>query len=219
MYSLHACRILLAAYIVGVVLPAVAVSGAIYATPSPRPAAGSDNAQVLRSDRFRLRPQTRICIQTTVAQDVRSRVEASEERVEVASLTGAPVRRISERFRDLGWSLWTDGGARRRVLSYVETLGDTTCLERADNIIVRQLVTADGSLGYRVTIDARQGARRFLASVSRPRLISLPIGRRRLIPLDADRDPASGMLFWDVVHDAHRLQARLVDHIFAGWNS
>ncbi|HYI47164.1 MAG TPA: hypothetical protein VEX35_01755 [Allosphingosinicella sp.] len=175
--------------------------------------------QVVRRDRFRTGPNTGICIETRMDPEVRPRIEASGEHVDLAGLTADPVEQIHERFSALGIGSWIDGGQRLRVFAYIEMSGDSSCLTRPDTILIRQHVAAAGPAGYRVSIEARQGDRRYSASLTRRHTIVLPHGRRLGLAMDADRLPGLATPFWDVARDIHRLSAPLIDHILAGAGS
>jgi hypothetical protein len=169
--------------------------------------------EIARRDRFRVGPNTGICIETRMDPDVRPRIEASGEHVDLAGLTADPGELVFERFRDLGISVWIDGGRRPRLMAYIEIPGDASCLARPDTILIRQHVAAAGSDGYRVSIEARQGNRRYSASLTRPHTIVLPRGWRQGLALDAERVPGLTTPFWDVTRDLHRLSKPLIDHI------
>jgi hypothetical protein len=175
--------------------------------------------RVVRRDRFRIGPNTGICIETRMDPDVRPRIEASGEHVDLAGLTADPAGAVFERFRELGISLWIDDGQRRRILDYVEVPGDASCLTRPDTILIRQHVAAGGPEGYRVSIEASQGNRRYSASLTRRHTIVLPRGWRQGLALDTERVPGLTTPFWDVVRDLHRLSAPLINHLFAGVGS
>jgi hypothetical protein len=169
--------------------------------------------EIVRRDRFRVGPNTGICIETRMDPDVRPRIEASGEHVNLPGLTADSAEPITERFRDLGFDLWIDGGRRRRLFSYIEMNGDASCLTRPDTILIRQHVAAAGPEGYRVSIEARQGNRRYSASLTRSRTVILPPDYRRGLALDADRVLGLTTPFWDVTRDLHRLSTPLIDHI------
>jgi hypothetical protein len=186
------------------------------ASARPGPAG---RAVVARRDRFRVGPNTGICIETRMDPDVRPRIEASGEHVDLAGLTADPVEQTHERFRALGIGSWIDGGQRLRLFAYIEMSGDSSCLTRPDTILIRQHIAAVGPAGYRVSIEARQGNRRYSASLTRSHTIVLPHGRRLGLTLTADRVPGLATPFWDVARDVHRLSTPLINHIFAGAES
>jgi hypothetical protein len=172
--------------------------------------------RVTRQDRFRIGPNTGICIETRVDPAVRPRIEASGEHFNPAGWTADPVGQITNRFQELGFSPWIDGGRRRRVFRYIEVPGDASCLTRPDTILIRQHVAAFGPDGYRVSIEASQGDRRYAASLTRSQTVVLPSGHRRGLALTADHIPGLARPFWDVARDVHRLSTPLIRHIFAG---
>jgi hypothetical protein len=172
--------------------------------------------EVVRRDRFRLGPNTGICIETRIDPAVLPRLEASGENVHAAGLTADPGEVIFERFRYLGLSLWIDDGQRPRLMAYIDIPGDASCLTRPDTILIRQHVAAAGPEGYRVSIEARQGNRRYSASLTRSHTIVLPARYRTGLALTAERVPGLTTPFWDVARDLHRLSTPLIDHLFAG---
>lgn len=179
------------------------------------PSGETGRARVVRRDRFRLGPNTGICIETTMDAAVRPRIEASGEDVDLRGLTADPGGVVFERFRELGISVQIDNGRRPRLMSYIDIPGDASCLERPDTILIRQHVAAAGPEGYRVSIEASQGNRRYSASLTRSHTIVLPRGWRQGLALDAERVPGLTTPFWDVVRDLHRLSTPLINHLFA----
>ena len=144
-------------------------------------------------------------------------IEASGEHVDLAGLTADPVQQVTRRFQELGFSHWIDGGRRRRVFSDIETPSNSSCLTRPDTILIRQHVAAAGPDGYRVSIEASQGNRRYSASLTRSHtVVVLPPGRR--LGLSSDRRSRARIqhAVLDVARDLHRLSTPLVDHIFTG---